>query len=372
MSRWTRSLGFSADREASRVESWAYRAADAAPRGFEVEVRAGKALDVLALKGTDLKEVREYNAFLQGTAAQLYGPGSGATPQSACPICRASLANAAAALQVFGVPYLRCPDCGHLAVGLRPDPAALGRVFAESDQHSSAYVDRAALETRMRQIVAPKLDWSVAHYQRLRARAPRRVVDVGAGAGHFVAGARQRGLQAEGYEKSRASRAFAREAFGVELRDADFLAARGEQFDLVTMWGLLEYLQEPRAFLAAARRAVAPDGLLVVEVPRADALGTRVQAAPGAVVARHMDPTTHVNAFSDDSLCTALVEEGFAPVAAWYFGMDAYETVVQAALAAGDDKVLAALAPFIPVLQQAADYGRQCDDLIVAAVPLPG
>lgn len=372
MSRWTRIIGFSADRQARRLERWEYRPDGAASRAFEVDVQAGKPLDVLALKGTDLKEVREYSAFLQGTAAQLYGPGSGATPQTACPICRASLAGAAEALRVFGVPYLRCPECGHLAVAARPDPAALGRVFAESDKHSSVYVDRAALETRMRQIVAPKLDWSLAHYQRLRGHAPRRVVDVGAGAGHFVAGARQRGLEAEGYEKSRASRAFAREAFGLELRDADFLAASAERYDLVTMWGLLEYLQEPRAFLAAARRAIAPDGLLVVEVPRADALGTRVQAAAGAVIARHMDPTTHVNAFSDDSLCTALVEEGFAPVAAWYFGMDAYEVAVQAALAAGDDKAFAALAPFIPVLQQAVDHGRQCDDLIVAAVPLPG
>ncbi len=369
MSRWRRTLPFAADSSTQRMEQWTYAPPSGATRDYEVAVQVGKPLDILALKGADLKDVRDYNAFLQKTARQLYAPGAGAIPQAACPICRTPLANAAVELRVFGIPYLRCPECAHVAVGLKPDAAALERVFAESEGHSSAYVDPAALEARMRQIVAPKLDWCLAQYRVRYRRAPAGATDVGAGAGHFVAGAMRRGLKAQGFEKSRASRAFAKEAFQVELRADDFLAAKDAPCELVTMWGLLEYLQDPRAFLAAARRAMAPEGLLVVEVPRADALGTRVQAMEGAIIARHMDPTTHVNAFSDESLCTALVEEGFEPVAAWYFGMDAYEALVQAALRAGDDAMLSRAADLIPVLQHAADLGRQCDDIVVAAVP---
>jgi hypothetical protein len=85
-----------------------------------------------------------------------------------------------------------------------------------------------------------------------------------------------------------------------------------------------------------------------------------------------MDPTSHVNAFSDESLCTALVEEGFAPIAAWYFGMDAWELVVQVALRAGDEMLVQKLADWIPVVQEAADRGRQCDDVVIAAVPIGG
>jgi SAM-dependent methyltransferase len=369
MSRWQRTLPFSADHRTQRMEHWEYQPEGGEPRKFPVSVQVGKPLDVLALKGTDLKEIREYDAFLRATAAQLYGPASGARPQAACPICRAALANAAVELRVFDVPYVRCPECAHVTVGLHPDAAALERVFAESDKHSSVYVDRAALETRMRQIVAPKLDWSLGHYQTQHKRAPGRIVDVGAGAGHFVAGAVQRGLKAEGFEKSRASRAFAKEAFGIELRADDFLAANDPPADLIAMWGLLEYIQNPRSFLDAARRGISAQGLLIVEVPRADALGTRVQAGEGAVIARHMDPTTHVNAFSDASLCTALVEEGFVPVAAWYFGMDAYEAAVQAALRADNPELLPALSTVMAALQHSADLGRQCDDIIIAALP---
>jgi hypothetical protein len=64
-----------------------------------------------------------------------------------------------------------------------------------------------------------------------------------------------------------------------------------------------------------------------------------------------------------------LVEEGFAPAAAWYFGMDVYETLVQTALRANDPTILSNAAHLIPVLQQAIDLERLCDDIVVAALP---
>lgn len=370
MSHWHRHIPFSADHGQEWDERWEYSKPGSSCRNFNVRVRAGKALDVLKLKGINLDEVREYSGFLETTAARLYGGGADIQSVPDCPLCHAPLAGAAVELAVFGVPYVRCSQCGHVGVGARPRPAVLDEVFAESDTHSSTYVDHNAIEIRMAQIIAPKLDWCSGHFRDRNRRQPASVIDVGAGGGHFLAGAKRGGMQVEGYEKSRASRAFAREAFGLELRDDDFLAGAGTPAELITFWGLLEYVAQPRDFIAAARSRLAADGMLVVEVPRVDSLGTRLQAMPGAVVARHMDPTTHVNGFTDESLCTALVEEGFMPVAAWYFGMDAYEACVQAALHANDPKLFDVLADFIPVIQQALDRGRQSDDIIIAAVPV--
>ena len=56
-------------------------------------------------------------------------------------------------------------------------------------------------------------------------------------------------------------------------------------------------------------------------------------------------------------------------MAAWYFGMDAYELMIQASLKLGGDAALATLAGMVNGLQSALDSGRQCDDLIIAAVP---
>lgn len=369
MTQWHRYTPFSADHGRDWEERWEYANGDAARRSFDMQVRAGKPLDVLKLKGIDLGEVRDYAGFLETTAARLYGAGADIRRMTQCPLCHAPLDDAAVELAVFGVPYLRCGSCGHVGVGARPRAEVLDEVFAESEAHSSTYIDHSAIETRMTQIIAPKLDWCLEHFQRRTGKSPRTVLDVGAGGGHFLAGAQRCGMAVEGFEKSRASRAFAREAFGLELREDDFLAVGGAPVDLITFWGLLEYVAQPRDFIVAALRRLSPGGMLIVEVPRVDSLGTMVQGMDGAVIARHMDPTTHVNGFTDASLCTALVDEGFVPVAAWYFGMDAYETCVQAALRADDPKLFDVLADFIPVIQQALDRGRQCDDIIVAAVP---
>jgi 2-polyprenyl-3-methyl-5-hydroxy-6-metoxy-1,4-benzoquinol methylase len=370
MTSWQRTSPFSANHTNEWLEQWQYRPLNGEATAFDVRVRAGKPLDVLKLKGIDLGEVRTYANFLSVTAERLYRSAPEIHRVAECPMCRASLDEAKVELVVFGVAYLRCAGCGHVGVGARPAAEVLDRVFAESETHSSAYVDHNAIAIRMEQIIAPKLDWCAAHFRFLQGRDPRSIVDVGAGGGHFLAGAKQRGIAVDGFEKSRVSRIFAREAFNLNLREDDFLQASGVAPDIMTFWGLLEYVESPRDFLAAARRQLSSDGMLVVEVPRVDSLGTMVQGMNGAVVARHMDPTTHVNGFTDASICTALVEEGFAPVAAWYFGMDAYETFVQAALKAEDPAMFDALVDFIPVLQQALDRGRQCDDIIIAAVPV--
>lgn len=369
MTQWFRRSPFGADHSSEWNEQWEYRSS-ATVQTFEVSVRAGKPLDVLALKGIDLNEVIEYADFLKQTAQKLYGKNSDILQLQTCPLCNASLEAAQKELSVFGVPYVRCGRCGHVGVAARPDAKVLDSIFADSELHSSTYIDRNAIETRMKQIISPKLDWCINAFQHRTGQAPVTVLDVGAGGGHFLAGASRHGLIAEGFEKSKASCAFAKEAFDLNLRQDDFLSAHCDPVDIITFWGLLEYVARPRDFIAAAKRVLTPNGLLIVEVPRVDSLGTLVQAMDGAVVARHMDPTTHVNGFSDASLCTALVEEGFAPVAVWYFGMDAYETCVQMALKANNAELFDTFAEFIPVIQQALDRGRQCDDIIIAAVPL--
>jgi 2-polyprenyl-3-methyl-5-hydroxy-6-metoxy-1,4-benzoquinol methylase len=371
MSRWFRHSPFNADFSGKWIEQWTYQPPDRVEQSYQVRVKAGKKFDVLSVKGTDLSGIRTYSRMLKRTSRALYLSSADTRKLTACPICDGSLIHASTVVEVFGIPYHRCPHCGHVFIAARPSVEALSTIFSESEDHSSVYVDHDAIEARMTQIIEPKLAWCVDQFRHCSRRRPESVVDVGAGGGHFLAGALRQGMAIEGYELSKSSRTFARDVFNLTLRDDDFLSTGpvGGKADLVTFWGLLEYAAKPRAFLAAARQCLTPDGMLIVEVPRSDALSTYVQAMTDAQVARHMDPTSHIHCFSDESLCTALVEEGFAPVAAWYFGMDAYEAGIQMALKSSNPDLLASMGVFIPILQKALDQGRQCDDLVLAAVP---
>lgn len=359
---WTRTRPLTTKSQAWS-ETWT------APTGqpFDVRIRTGKPLDVRSLKGSSLGDVRAYESLLRETADRLYDAGS-ATLKERCPCCHNPSAAAVEVLRVFGVPYVRCDNCGHGFVAR--EAARLDELFSDSEEHSQTYTDAATLEVRMSQVVRPKVRWTFDCWERVTGGRPGSAVDVGAGGGHMVAGFREQGVDAIGFELSKSSRDFARAAFGIDLRADDFLSEDRTSADLVTMWGLLEYTTEPRDFVAAARRAVPDSGMLVVEVPRLDCLGTVVQAQPTAVVSRHLDPTTHVNCFSDESLATLLLDCGFRPVAAWYFGMDAYELLVQIALAVGGDPVMDALAEPLLALQPFLDGALACDDLLIAACPM--
>ena len=365
---WAKRTTLDGPHQDQMTEVWEYRGAT-----HLVDVTVGKRLDVLSLKGTSLREIREYAAFLEMSAARLYARDAPRNALTNCPCCGHATGGASVAMRVFEVPYVRCHGCGHVYVSEQPSQSVLDALFTESALHSSEYtdIDPVAQDFRIRQIAEPKLDWARRQYERVFNRAPTSLVDVGAGGGHFVTAAARAGMDAVGYERSASSRRFAKSAFGVDLRSEDFLVDDAPAADLFTFLGLLEYVPQPRKLLAAARRRLATrGGMLIVEVPRFNCVGSAAQHAEGAVVARHMDPTTHVNCFTDASLCTALVAEGFRPVAAWYFGMDVYELFVQIALKLDDEAVLEKIASMLNESQAALDRGRQCDDLIVAAVPI--
>lgn len=117
-----------------------------------------------------------------------------------------------------------------------------------------------------------------------------KVLDVGCGAGSFLAMVRSRtGATCTGVDfKDMSGQPW---LDGVEFRhgtlcDQDF---GGEKFDLITMWHFLEHDYEPRATLDACRNMLAPGGKLIVEVPRLDSLSFRMFADrwPGFQAPQH-------------------------------------------------------------------------------------
>jgi 2-polyprenyl-3-methyl-5-hydroxy-6-metoxy-1,4-benzoquinol methylase len=92
------------------------------------------------------------------------------------------------------------------------------------------------------------------------------VLDVGAGAGVFLELARQQGWDCTGVELSPELAARAEARSGAHVVQGDFATMRLDerQWDVVTMWDVLEHTMDPGAFLERARSLLAPGGALVV------------------------------------------------------------------------------------------------------------
>src|SRR5215210_4945580 len=149
------------------------------------------------------------------------------------------------------------------------------------------------------------------------ARAGERVLDLGCGAGRFVAALREIGADAVGVEVAEAALERARRvAPGADLRllepDGSLPLEHGS-VDLVWCSEVLEHVPDASHLLLEARRVLRSGGRLLATVP----FHGRVQAAAIALARfdAHFDPLgQHLRFFTRTSLARTLAAAGFADV----------------------------------------------------------
>ena len=266
----------------------------------------------------------------------------------ACPVCgeveRASL-HRCLTDQVFAIAggrwdLHRCTACGAAFLDPRPAPHALMRAYGDgyythgatptAGEDSSdgpvslrvrtqyAYVNRRygyALQPTARMGLAlaylnPRWRASAARiYRHLRMPYPgATLLDVGCGAGDFVADARAAGWDAAGIDPDPAAVASGN-ARGLPISTrslAEVAATSAGSFDAVTMAHVLEHVADPVELLALARTVLRPGGMLWLATPNLDSRGHRRFGRSWM----HLDPPRHVVLFGAHALDLALARAG--------------------------------------------------------------
>jgi SAM-dependent methyltransferase len=223
-----------------------------------------------------------------------------------------------------------CPACGGPLVGWRdaipaePDgaaPVALRRCRrcgtavtaapAPPDGHDTgAY---APGRPRLSRAAAPLL--AAFDRRRLRLidlRPGTRLLDVGAGRGRFVATARAAGYPAEGIEPSRRGVLAARAAYGVTLRREalDDASVAPGSLGAITLWHVLEHLDDPARALTTLTGWLEPGGVLLIGVPNLASLQARI----GGPRWFHLDVPRHRTHFTARGIELAVVAAGLEPL----------------------------------------------------------
>ena len=223
-----------------------------------------------------------------------------------CPACGGALASWMTARSAEPgseepIVLLRCIACGS-AVTLTPAPP---------DAHDSgAY---ATSRPRLSVALAPLLRWfDRRRLARLGAPVGARLLDVGAGRGRFVATALANGFQGAGIEPSRRRVTAAASEYGVALQQATLAQAAVDPgtVQAVTLWHVLEHLDDPGDALERIASWLEPDGLLLVAVPNLSSLQARI----GGARWYHLDLPRHRTHFTATGLETLLRRHGFEPL----------------------------------------------------------
>ncbi|HLA78580.1 MAG TPA: class I SAM-dependent methyltransferase [Vicinamibacteria bacterium] len=139
----------------------------------------------------------------------------------------------------------------------------------------------------------------------------KRVLDIGAAGGSFLAVAGKRGYEPSGCEPSAWMCGFAREHYGLDLHRGtlfDLPAAPGS-VDLLTLWDVLEHTPDPRAVLDRACSLLAPGGLLVLTYPDYGSLAARLLGPRWPFLL-----TVHLYYFDRRTMGELLKRAGLAPL----------------------------------------------------------
>jgi SAM-dependent methyltransferase len=149
------------------------------------------------------------------------------------------------------------------------------------------------------------------------ARRGERVLDLGCGAGRFVAALRDAGADPVGVEIAEAALERARRnAPGADLRAVEpdgSLPLEHGSIDLVWCSEVLEHVADTAHLLLEMRRVLRPGGRVLITVP----FHGRVKAAVIGLLRfdRHFDPTgQHLRFYTQSSLTRTLREAGFDDV----------------------------------------------------------
>lgn len=210
----------------------------------------------------------------------------------------------------FGYGVVRCLDCSLECLERLPDEAELTAWYDEGYYRGNPerrgyldYVrDREPTLLSFRSKVA-----DLARYLPTNPTQAVQVLDVGAATGWFLEAAAERGWQGCGLEVSEYAQKEAR-LRGHDVRlggsPADFAPS---QFDLVTMWDVIEHLRNPRQTLLEAHAALRPGGLLALSTGDVGHPLSKLQGRRN----RMYNPPQHLYFFSRPTLTAMLEACGF-------------------------------------------------------------
>lgn len=212
-----------------------------------------------------------------------------------------------------------CLNCGLLYTMPRPSKEKIGAYY-KSDEYYSHQENKKGFVPRLYEAIK-KIN--LKHKFRLASRdlPVGKLLDIGCGVGDFLHVAENKGWQCTGIEPSEEAREIARQRIkGDLLYSEDLNHLPDQSFDLITMWHVLEHVDDLKWQVAQLQRLIKPNGRIVIAVPNYRSYDGRFYNAYWAAY----DVPRHLNHFNRIVLTKIFKTSGLSLVCMDKLVWDAY------------------------------------------------
>jgi len=214
-----------------------------------------------------------------------------------------------------------CASCGFMFTQDVPDESEMGAYY-----HSPDYVShtntRKGLQNRLYHKVRRRMLRKKARIiEKDLGLAKGSLLDIGTGTGYFPNEMKSRGWEVAAVERDEGARRFAKEHFGLEVGTMEeFLAMPAQEYDVVTLWHVLEHLQDLPRMWDLFARSLSPSGFLLIAVPNCRSYDAKHYGSHWAAY----DVPRHLWHFTPQTVALMAEKYGFKIVRKYAMPFDAF------------------------------------------------
>ena len=202
--------------------------------------------------------------------------------------------------------YMVCPTCGSWAITPLPNDETLA-------EHYDGYYPPEEYRQRLKQPITGveklRAQQTLVTMKKLGSFGRLKVLDVGTGCAGYLAAIRSlTSVDVHGCDQNPDSADFAKRLFDIPVTVgsvADVPTSK-DTYDLITLWHCFEHVKDPYQTLLDIRRLLAPNGVLLIEVPT---IGFWARVFRGSWL--FLQAPTHLNLFTPAALVEYLNCAGF-------------------------------------------------------------
>lgn len=163
---------------------------------------------------------------------------------------------------------IQCKSCQFSFTQDFPSEKEIGKYYEASDYISHSDTHNGIINKLYHLVRKISLNSKVKLIRKASAKSSSKLLDIGAGTGYFLNKAKNAGWNVIGIEKSEVARQQTKSKFGIDCFGSDYLSdIPTESIDVVTMWHVLEHIENLNETMQLIHSVLTSDGIAVIALP---------------------------------------------------------------------------------------------------------